>query len=272
MRILLVCTFILSCFVVHVTFAADDPSLVLYFSFDEEGIVIKDLSGQGNDGEVKGSPRWVNGKTGQALQFLGIENKNYVEVPDDPSLNPRLEVSLMAWIYIETWEPTGGVISKYTGAGNQRSYNMHMHHTNALGFSSECSSNGAFQAGVSTTEAHTGPDTLTEGAWQHVAMTFKATEFLRLYLNGEMVVEAAAQATDSLFDNNTPMTIGTDFAVGGAHNNTQAREFTGIIDEVAVFNRALTAEEIQQKMESILPVEPVGKLAATWGQIKAGQR
>ena len=69
-------------------------------------------------------------------------------------------------------------------------------------------------------------------------------------------------------DNNTPLMIGTDFQVGGAHSG-QAREFTGIIDEVTVFNRALSDEEIGLVMNGlIMAVDSYGKLAVTWGAIK----
>ena len=100
-----------------------------------------------------GNPKWVNGKVGSALQFSGEENSNYVEVPDHPSLNPNSEVTCAAWIYFDEFQPTGGIISKYIGAGNQRSYNLHATHDIALALTSGCSSNGAFQVGTSTTTA-----------------------------------------------------------------------------------------------------------------------
>jgi hypothetical protein len=250
--------------------AAPIEGLVLYFTFDEEGDTVEDLSGQGNDGVVKGDPKWVKGKTGLALEFSGAENRNYVEVADNPSLNPAKEVSCAAWIYSDGFEPTGGIISKYIGAGNQRSYNLQMNNDAAAigSFMSYCSSNGACQVGISTTNAITPAGSLAEGEWNHVAMTFKAKEFLRLYINGELIVETNAAATDSLFDNNTPLLIGTDFQIGGAHSG-QPREFTGIIDEPMVFNRVLSEAEIKDIMDGIsMSVESSGKLAITWGAIK----
>ena len=259
---------ILSLLLSSVAVAANDPSLVLYFPFDEgKGDIANDASGNNNNGKLIENPKWVEGKYGFALEFSGTENKNHVEVPDNPSFNPQKEITCMAWIYFGKWEPTGGIISKYTGAGNQRSYDIHMHHDRNLSFTSGCSSNGAFQVGVSTTEASTPAGTLKEGTWQHVAMTFKAEEFLRLYLDGEMAAESDASATDHLFDNNTPFMVGTDFAIGGAHNG-QPREFTGIIDEVAVFSKALSDTEIKQAMKSIMEIELKGKIAALWGRLK----
>jgi hypothetical protein len=250
--------------------AAPIEGLVLYLPFDEgEGDTAQDLSGKENHGALMGKPEWVAGKAGSALQFNGEENSNYVEVPDHPSLNPASEITCAAWIYFDEFHPSCGIISKYIGAGNQRTYNMHMGHTDALSISANCSSDGVYKVGVSTTTVTTPGDTLKAGEWQHVAMTFKATEFLRIYVNGELKVEADASATDSLFDNDAPLLVGTDFEIGGAHGGTNPREFTGIIDEVAVFNRALSEDEIRTVMGGVIAsVESYGKLTITWGAIK----
>jgi hypothetical protein len=248
--------------------AVQEESLVLYFPFDEgEGDTANDASGNNNNGIFQGQPKWVKGKYDSALQFDGAENKNYVEIPDHPSLTPEKEITIMAWIYFDEFHNTCGVISKYVGSGNQRSYNLRMHHTDNLALSSECSSNGAFQIGVSTTEAHTPAGSLKEGEWQHVAMSFKAEEFLRLYVNGEMKADSKASATDHILDNNVSLMVGTDFDPGGAHN-ANPREFTGIIDEVAVFNIALSDDEIKQAMATIMNIEATGKVATSWGRIK----
>jgi concanavalin A-like lectin/glucanase superfamily protein len=228
--------------------AGADPSLVLYLPFDAgNGDRAEDLSGHDNHGELIGGPKWVDGRSGMALEFSGAENTNHVEVADAPSLNPREEVTVMAWIFFDVWAPTGGVVSKYTGAGNQRSYDLYMDHDRSLSFRSSVSSNGAYQVGTSTTNAVAPAETLVEGQWQHVSMTYKGGEFLRLYHDGNMVAESEATATESLFDNTTPLMVGTDFAVGSAHNG-QPREFTGVIDEVIVFGRQLSADEIQKVM------------------------
>ncbi|MBC8234349.1 LamG domain-containing protein [bacterium] len=260
-----------SAFSASLSMAVQEESLVLYFPFDEEkGDTANDASGNNNNGTFQGEPKWVEGKHDSALQFDGAENKNYVEIPDHPSLTPEKEITIMAWIYFDEFHNTCGVISKYVGAGNQRTYNLRMHHTDNLALSSECSSNGSFQLGVSTTEAHTPAESLKEGEWQHVAMTFKAKDFLRLYVNGEMKADSKADATESLLDNNVPLMVGTDFDPGGAHG-ANPREFTGVIDEVAVFKIALSDEEMQQAMENVMAVELKEKLAISWGKVKVSE-
>jgi len=256
---------LLTSFVLMLSFygeAAKDESLVLYLPLNEgKGEEVKDLSGNENHGKLVGNPEWVKGNHGSALKFSGESNEDHVEVPDSPSLNPEKEVTCMAWLYFDKWHPTGGVISKYVGAGAQRSYDIYMHHSQNLSFTGACCIKGD-----QCTALHTPEEALAEKKWQHVALTFKAEDSMKLYVNGEMVAESKV-VIDHLFDNNVPLYVGTDFAPGGAHSG-QPREFTGIIDEVAVFNKALSDTEIKKKMETILAVEPEGKLATLWGALK----
>jgi hypothetical protein len=244
--------------------------LVLYLPFDEgSGDTVSDLSGNGNDGMLVGNPEWVKGKYGNALKFNGEENSNYVEVPDDPTLNPATEITCSAWIYFDTFFGSGGIISKYIGSGSQRSYTIHTHHDNALALGADISSDGVYSAGVTAVSVGTEAETLKEGEWQHIAMTFKAGEFVRLYINGEMMGEEDATVVGSLFDNDVPLLVGTDFQIGGQHRAGQPREFTGIIDEVSIYNRVLSEDEIRSLLDGVISsVDYHQKLSVTWGRIK----
>lgn len=244
---------------------AQKDALVLYYTFDENsGDTVEDLSGNGNDGAINGA-EWGAGKYGSALTFVRAD-RDFVLVEDDSTLNPTAEISYMAWFVSENYTNANGIISKYTGAGNQRSYNFRLHHTLPNALSTEVTSNGAWQPGVSATDVHS-TTILNDGQWHHGTITFKAGDFLRMYVDGELVDESAAGATESLFDNNTPMRIGVDF------NDEDKRFFDGSIDEVAVFNRALTEEEIQTAMKGdILAVNAAGKLPITWGRLKEGMQ
>ena len=248
---------------VHAAIPTD--ALVLYYTFDENaGDVVVDHSGNGNGGVINGAA-WGSGKYGSALVF-DMATKTYVEVADSPALNPETEITYMAWFVSDTYDISRGIISKYTGAGSQRSYNLRLHHTIAGALSTEISSNGVYQLGTSTTDVHSDA-VLVNGQWHHAAITFKAEDFLRMYVDGQLVGESQATATAFIFDNETPMRIGTDF------NDEDKRFFNGSIDEVAVFDRALTQAEVVEAMQGNLlgqatPVEAVGKLAVTWGQVR----
>ncbi|MBU4338844.1 hypothetical protein KKD57_04800, partial [Patescibacteria group bacterium] len=67
--------------------------LVGYWNFDEgEGKIAKDLSGNGNDGNLISGPVWIDGKVGKALSFYGVDD--YVEIPNSISLNPINELTI----------------------------------------------------------------------------------------------------------------------------------------------------------------------------------
>ena len=99
---------------------------------------------------------------------------------------------------------------------------------------------------------------LTTGAWTHLAETFDGSS-VRLYVNGTLVATTAAAG--ALASSTNPLRIGG--------NNIWGEYFSGLIDEVRVYNRALSAGEIQQDMTT--PITPTdaqppsapGNLAAT---------
>ena len=248
------------------TTIAQKDACVLYFTFSENtGKTIKDESKTGNEGKIQGGVKWAKGKYGTALEFNGKAG-DFVNVEDHASLNPAKEISYMAWFKSEKYDKTRGIISKYWGPGGQRTYNLRLHHNLAGALSTEVSSNGQFQPGVSVTDVHS-PAVLKGDQWHHAAISFKGGDFLRMYIDGQLEAENKATATKELFDNNTPLRIGQDF------NEDATRFFIGVIDEVAIFNRALTQAEIKTAMAGdIMPVDPDGRLSITWARLKGELR
>ncbi len=95
--------------------------------------------------------------------------------------------------------------------------------------------------------------------WAHVALTYDG-EVELLYKDGLEV--ARKIATGDLKQNNLELTIGSRLS--------SAQSFVGILDDVKLYNRALSPDEIEEVMEEIdlFAVSPSGKLASAWGQIK----
>jgi hypothetical protein len=79
----------------------DPKSIVGIWPFDEgQGNVAKDSSGKGNDGKLMGSPKWVGGKFGSALEFDGA--KAYVDIGDNPALAPTTnKLTVVAWVFVK---------------------------------------------------------------------------------------------------------------------------------------------------------------------------
>lgn len=232
--------------------AADpsDDSLILYFSFDElDGDTVTDLSQYGNDGTIAGAPELAAGKFGNALKLNG--QTDWVEVPHADILTVDTNVTVMAWINAERhmgpnsqrWQ---GILSK---GNSPRSYSFYTESP------SECLHLSAGGSG-SVCEAQ-----IPLNEWTHVVAQVEDGVH-RYWVNGEHAGE---------FDSKNPLPGAADTSsvfIGKTPENN--REFLGLIDEVRIWNRALSMDEVRVEMETAsTPVEPLGKLSTTWATLKS---
>lgn len=234
-------------------FAADLDGLILFFSFDEgSGDEARDGSGEGNDGEIDGAA-WVDGKIGGALEFDG---GSFVEVDSSDSLEELIEeMTVAVWIKPELsgsgWQ---GVVTK--GSDGAEHFEL------LINTDGHVHTAQMFENGRGVADRPPAPTKLEAGEWFHLAVTCNANDGKWiLYINGELQHEAAAGG--NLVPDGKPLVVGDE---QGA-----SRFFQGVIDEVAVFTRALSQDEVQELMGGIgdiLSVEPVGKAATTWASIK----
>ena len=254
MRFLFV-VLIFTAFVATFAHAAEesDDSLILYFSFDElDGDMTIDHSQYGNNGSINGAPELVDGKFGKALKFNGTDD--WIEVPHDPILTVETSVTVMAWINAERhmgpnnqrWQ---GIVAK---GNSPRSYSFYTESP------SECLHLSAGGGSVCT-----GKIALNE--WQHVVGQVDDGTH-RYWLNGEMVGEFGGKSA-------LPGAADTSVVYVGTTGEGANRRYLGLIDEVRIWNRALSEEEVIAEMESGFqsgtPVDPRAKLATTWGTIKS---
>ena len=214
-----------------------DPSLILSFSFDKlVGDRVIDHSQHGNDGTLVGNPKLVNGKFGKALEFNG--ESDWVEVPHDDSLTVDENVTVMAWIHTarhggpkgSLWQ---GIIAK---GNNPRSYSFYTE------------ANGGLHLSVSDfrgVDRSDGKVKLNE--WQHVVAQVD-DGIHRYWINGISAGNFPVNAQLPGRADQAPV------LVGNTHDNLPARasnrQFLGSIDEVRVWNRALSEAEILKQMKS----------------------
>ncbi len=249
---------LLIAFVASSAHALNEPedSLILYFSFDElDGENTIDHSKYENNGEMAGAPKHVEGKFGKALELNG--ESDWVEVPHDDILTVDESVTVMAWINTERHQGPGGerwqgIVAK--GNAN-RSYSFYTESP------SECLHLSVNNSG----SVCNGKVELDK--WQHVAAQVDDGTH-RYWINGENVGEFEGK-------NAPPGKADTESVlVGKTHEGN--REFLGLIDEVRIWNRALSEEEVKEQMEmgyfEIFAVDPRQKLATTWGQLKSRKR
>ena len=209
---------------------------------DIQDSTVKDLSGNGNDGTIEGDPEPIKGKIDEALHFDG--DGDYIQLPD---MGEEMKTSVEIWAYAENLDnPFSGLVANHQWA------------TGCIHFKLEPNKVMVIKSGQ---ERVWGPEVNPE-EWYHFAYTADAVNNeMKLYVNGELVQTGNA-GTEAMSLN--------DMAIGDEY--TAPRFFTGILDEVRIYNRALTEDEIRQNFavvnNSITAVQPAGKLAATWGALK----
>ena len=206
--------------------------LVLWLKFDEGvGLKAYDLSQYRNHGTIYGAT-WVEGKFGKALQFDGVDD--YVEVPDSASLDITDEITVTAWIYPLAVDSYRGIVADaYSGCQN-------------FGWKFGILDGKLwFEHGDGTTcGKYSSVATISTNQWYFVAVTFK--DKVRLFVNEE-VKEFTPPL--SLVSRDAWLGIGRAFL-----NEYGATYFNGTIDEVRIYNRALSAEEIKRLYWQVIRV------------------
>ena len=208
--------------------------LVAAYNFDEGmGTTVTDLSGNGNNGVISGATWTMQGKFGNALNFDGISN--WVTVNDADSLDLTTGMTLEAWVF-----PTATPTYWTTAIVKERPEVSSL----VYGLFPGSPSNLPL-LDVSTDFVHElyGPSAVPINTWTHLAGTYDAVNGQSLYLNGVQV--AHSTNTGSMVISTGPLRFGGNSIFG--------EFFLGTIDDVRVYNRALSQPEIQADMNT-----PVG--------------
>jgi len=236
-----------------VALAAYPPELVVYMSFDGNTVTgdeVKDLSNYGNHGSILNDPAVVGGKRGDALDFTN----DSIEIPISDSLSEtKSAITMEAWVFARTLT-LGDVFSRWDNQMNGITH-FEIRDGGAVRF---CMRNEADTSFVDFTTATAFP----EGQWVHIAETYDGTT-ARIYFDGEEVGNIAG--SDEMRDNgDVKIWIGSMYATD--------RWVNGLIDEVCIWSKALTPEELEKSIEGSLisaAVSGTGKLATAWGQIRS---
>ena len=202
--------------------------LVAWWRFDEGiGTIAYDSSGNGNNCTLSGSPlpSWVAGKYGDALSFDGLQN--YVDIPAAPSLFPSNAITISCWVYISSVNIN---TDSYMGfvARNVR--------VNGLQLIKEYgSANVIFETPGIGNVITTG--TLIPDTWNFVVAVLISGVSATVYINGQVAGSSAGWILP---------TTSMDYWIGQAAVGTTNPYMNGYIDEVRIYNRALSQSEILQ--------------------------
>jgi hypothetical protein len=234
--------------------APPPPALVGYWSFDEgNGSTANDSSGFSNQGEIEDAT-WVSGKCGNAaLSFDGgLDGEiDYVVVSNSDSINTST-FTVSFWVSISDLDETMVFLHKRNGqwwrnfqlsyqanddrpTGEEKDYLMVKIDGNGTPTPSNDYDNAAY-AEVS----------LESGKYYYVVGTYNQ-EKLKLYLDGIMIAEHSITISDNVGGGD--LYIGTHSADHLIMNPTH-----GIIDEVRIYNYALSQKQIQADMEACAPL------------------
>jgi len=212
--------------------SADEIGLVGCWKFDEgTGTAAYDSSGNGNNGTLVNGPTWVNGKLGKALNLDGVDD--HVLVPDSTVLKP-LQYTVAVWVKIDAVQVGGDPVWGNWIVGKEylfKGYGLSFIGTEPIAVHSD----GAAHAIDSNIN-------VSLNDWHHIASTYNGT-LVKIYVDG-MLRNSEAHGFQNT---NDPLTI------GAWHFTSPERFLNGTIDEVKVYDRALSADEVWSEYTHACP-------------------
>ncbi len=215
-----------------------DDGLIAHWSFDEgTGNVLHDASGGGHDGTIHGAT-WSTGISGSALTFDGLDD--YVDCGNDASLNiGTSDFSVAFWVLVSdsSWN---SIVYKYSDgtASTNNHYRIHAS-TTWEEFDPEDPFDDRLVDELAVTVGDGGSwyinwqwAEITFGAWQHIAWVLDRDSNSKIYVNG--VLASTLDVTSTVDISNTgPLVLGTGHDL-----------LNGLLDEIRIYNRTLTPEEV----------------------------
>ncbi len=218
----------------------DAYGIVGYWKFDEgSGTTAYDSSGNNNHGTLYNGPTWTQGKVNGALSFDGVND--YVSFGNKPQFNMAgdKDFTLIVWVNIFNLQSSSqGIFGKLPW--------------NCGGYGLELYPNGTLYTNVKTQTAsacgcslsRAGRTNVPLNNWIFIANPVKRNENQHLFFNGEVVdIKNISSLFGCSIDNSSSLAVG--YPPGGGANY-----FSGLIDEVRIYNRALSESEIKAIYEA----------------------
>ncbi len=208
----------------HGVLMTTTPGLVGYWKMEEgSGTQLKDSSGWGNNAVTSGSPAWVPVLNGFALN---LDGSTHAVVSDQANLNATTALSLAAWVKPNLLATQDLISRAIFGTTDGYALSLLSNGKAAVHFN-QASFADIYRV-TSTTSYPTSGNT-----WMHVAATYDGST-MRLYINGveENWTPGPAAITASAL------------SLGIAGQSNGSRRFRGDMDDVRVYNRALTPTEV----------------------------
>ncbi len=232
-----------------------DSGLAGYWKLDETtGSSALDASTNSNHGTLTNMENgdWVAGQIGNGLDFDG--SNEYVTLGSPSTLDDIDYITICAWVNPDTITNDPRIYAKTDSSGlNGTGLNL-SNASNSLEFRRG-------SAGASASRWNTQSSTVTTGAWQHLCATYEATGDTsdpKMYINGvpQTITETTAPSGAATSDASYDAIIG--------NRSDAARPFDGRIDEVRIYNRILSSDEIVQLYRLTTPTATDTYLNGYW--------
>ena len=252
--------------------AGIDPATCMgawLFDAEDEDIE-EDVSGNENNGTVKGKPKWAAGKFGTALDCDGVDD--HVDCGDSETLNVGTDdFSIVAWIKCAKYDPgdwEAQIVYKFDHTVPRHGYLLGVRGSLDAGSKNK----PVFILGLGQDAGNHlfGTSPINDDTWHHLAVTVDRDGSMILYRDGELEAQ-----TNIAGDAKQDESNGISFNIG-SQSDAPGRSIKSLIDEVALFKAVLTEDDIKRIMTGgleralgIAAVSPAGKLTATWAGVKA---
>jgi hypothetical protein len=186
---------------------------------------LPDASSSNNDGVVVGNPQTTTGRVGTAII---LDGNDHAVVENDATLNPSSQITLSTWIRPDQ-SRTQYVIKK-ARANTADGYELSLSSSGRVFVRfNQASAGNSYRVDSNSKYPTSGNE------WMHVSATYDGTT-IRLYING--LLESSKVANFQIASNALDLHLGA--------GNEGYRDFSGAIDDARIYNRALTAAEVQQ--------------------------
>lgn len=225
-----------------------------------------DESGNGNNGSVFGAALTTDrfGNPSSAFSFNGVTD--YIGIPDAPSLNPPSSISVSAWIKSAEARAGCGIVSKWGADDTAIGQWVLEEGNNPTSLNPGFSAHAVFAPAVHPQTGlrvdYASPQ--VDGLWHHLMMTYDGT-ILNLYRDGKVVAtKSGGNGTLAIYAQ--AVEIGRYYH--GVVRDGRSYNFSGLIDDVRIYNRQLSSSEVQQlyAYESQPPYQPVAIIQQPQGQ------
>ena len=262
---LILTTLIVTVYLTSVASAGLNDGLLIYLPFDERsGQTAADSSGNSNDANLIDGAEWKpnGGKIGGAVALNGAG-----AVVEDPNgadyINGLDAFSISVWVKSDSVGHDRGIVFARDPDGGDNIFGFRY---DAASWSTPGGTN-LIKGAITTTgggQAYEGKSDVQTTDWQHLVFSWESGQKLTLYIDGELDDDPTHNDDGKV----GKISGATKLFVGKGAKDNNGTSWPGLIDDIRIYDRALTEAEIADLASGVLAVEADGKLATTWAHLK----